>query len=274
MKILISAFIFFHTTCNPPQSWTEPKEKQSDTIAFIRDTLPLIAKIPTKRTGNPKFYTLKSKVKIKINDEGDTFSYSKQEFNDIVDFFPELYSEVVYHPDSLYPKNYIKQFINTEGEKESINFSSELGHDSYCVLYAYFLKKRTGEKKYERRRKNLIAIYRHINGIFEGLQGGGTYFGHQHRRILGYAEYSIYRYSKNEDNLQQTIDISKEKKLYITALKKNIKDWVTKDYVKQDREGKILEFYKYVDEISVLITDYFYLKEAQNFTSDYYNYAD
>lgn len=273
MKILIIAFIFFHTTCNSSQSWTEPKGKLSDTTAFIlkKDTLPFVAQIPTKRTGNPKFYTQKNKVKIKIN-EDDTFSYSKQKFNDIVDFFPEFYSDIVYHPDSLYLKNHFKRFINADGEEEDIRFSSELGRDNYYVLYSYFLKMRNGEKKYTDRRKNLIAIYRHINGIFEGLQGGGTYFGHQHRRILGYAEYSIYQYSQSKNDLKKNFDLVKQKELFLNSLKQIIKDKISVEYVRQERKEKELEFYKYLDEMAVLITDSFYLKEARAFQTDYYNY--
>jgi hypothetical protein len=80
-------------------------------------------------------------------------------------------------------------------------------------------------------------------------------------------EYSIYRYSKNEDNLQQAADISKPKKAFLNSLIKTINDLGATD----SKEYR-LEVSKIVDQLNVLITDYFYLKEAQQFCRDFYNY--
>jgi hypothetical protein len=276
MKFFILIFLFFHINCNSSQTWTEPKEKLSDTATIIvkKDTLPLVSQIPTKRTGNPKFYTQEDSVIIAA-EEYDTLVYSKEKFNDIVDFFPELYDEYIGDPDYTYWHNKTyKDFINSDGEEKHIGFSSEVGRDTYYELYAYFLKQRTTDPKFEKRRKNLITIYRNINEIFGHLQSGGTYFGHQYRRILGYAEYSIYRYSQRNDDFIKNYDISKQKELYINSLKQIIKDEISDDneIPSKYKKKSETELFKIVGKLDVLITDYFYLREARSFQYGYYNY--
>ncbi|HSZ86962.1 MAG TPA: hypothetical protein VK787_13095 [Puia sp.] len=122
--------------------------------------------------------------------------------------------------------------------KKHLSFGSEIGQDEYYILYAYFLKKKNNKNNFEVRRNTLIKIYNDINEIFGMLSYGGTYFGHQGRRIIGYAEYSIYLYSQNEEDYKKKYDISKQKKFYINSLKQFIVNEESADVETVNQRGK------------------------------------
>lgn len=213
-------------------------------------------------------------------EENDTFSFTNAELKQIIKLFPSLNPKWPVNPDISYSfkdtGNVFKELIDLDGKKNSISFNSELGQDEYYILYAYILKKENGDKKYQPERKNLIELYRNINGIFEGLANGGTYFGHQHRRIVGYAEYSVYLYSQIDslnDYFTKKYDITKQKQLYISSLLQLINDEESFDFNTIDKKGKAerkKEFLEKVNNIKKLISNYFYLKKAQEFQYSYY----
>ena len=151
------------------------------------------------------------------------------------------------------------------------DYGSEVGRDNYYVLYAYFLKLKNGEKKYHQQRETLIKIYNDINFIHQKIKGGGTYFIHQYPRILGYAEYSIWK-GKDHDDYTREYDITKQKDLYIKALRQIIDDELNVDFDYPEKEKTKLkkELSEATGEINKLISNYFYLKMAQEF--QYSNY--
>ncbi|MEO6633137.1 MAG: hypothetical protein ABIN13_15485, partial [Mucilaginibacter sp.] len=148
------------------------------------------------------------------------------------------------------------------------SFSSEVGQDGYYSVYAYFLRLRNGDKPFATQRAKLIKLYGDINSIFEKLMGGGTYFGHQETRILGDAEYAVSLYPKNKDDYYvKTYNIAAQKQLYIKALQQRIDDELAanSELSGKDRIATKAELYKTVSNIDGLITEYFYLKMAQQF---------
>jgi hypothetical protein len=188
--------------------------------------------------------------------------FAKNEFNSIVDNHPEFFEDFVASPDYLY-FCYVKD----------VDFGSEQGQDVYYALYAYFLKQKNGKKEFAQQRGRLINIYSRINSLFAHFQYGGTFFGHQRLRILGYAEYSICTYPKNGFVFEKTYDIGNQKKLYIKSLRQLISDESAIDFEslgaeKVQRNKKLNGI---VDEIDTLITDLFYLRNAQEF--QYSNYV-
>lgn len=210
-----------------------------------------------------KYYTTKDTLTI-TTETADTLKYSKDEFNEIVDNFPELLNiEYVQNPDLIY------YCSGDRGE-----FRSEVGQGTYYILYAYFLKQQNGIGKYAERRKKLIDIYSNINSLFGYFQYGGTYFGHQSSRILGYAEFSVYLFIENEKYISKTYDIAKEKTLYISSLRQIIKDESSIDFntLEKEKAERNHELNLMVDNIDSLITDNFYLKRAQAFHYDKYEY--
>jgi len=152
------------------------------------------------------------------------------------------------------------------------DFGSESGQDLYYAIYAHFLKKLYPYKKSTVRRQTLIKMYRDINSIFGRLAHGGTYFGHQYTRILADAEYSISLGDYRDCDDEKQYDISKQKQLYLNALKQQIIDELNSnlDFPDKERLQEKKELFETVKELDDLITDYFYLKSARTF--QYSNY--
>ncbi|MFT5618626.1 MAG: hypothetical protein ACI85I_001861 [Arenicella sp.] len=215
-----------------------------------------------EETENSIYRTNEDTVFIGI-ETGESFKLTKEDFNEIVDNHPEFFQEFTENPDQLYYNNNDKD-----------GFGSEVGQDSYYALYAYFLKQKNGVEEYSEQRKKIIDIYSKINSIFGHLQYGGTYFGHQYTRILGYAEYSIYLLPKDKNDFVKTYDITKQKNLYIKSLYQLISDEINIDSNtfgknKIERNNVINVF---VNQIDSLITDNFYLQRAQEFQYSHYEY--
>jgi hypothetical protein len=253
MKPLFYISLFLTLSCRY-------QAKQTDEARHI-DTANNVTSI--NETDKSKYYTTKDTLII-TTETADTLKYSKDEFNEIVEKFPELLNiEYVQNPDLIYYCN---------GYRDQ--FSSEAGQDEYYILYACFLKQKNGIEKYAAQRKKLIDIYTNINSLFAHFQYGGTYFGHQRSRILGYAEFSVHLFIEYEKNISKTYDITKEKALYINSLRQMIKDEISIDSYtsRKEKPQRSNELNRIVDNIDKLITGRFYLKQAQAFQYDKYQY--
>ena len=216
----------------------------------------------TTKSDKSKYYTTKDTLLI-ITERDDTLKYGKAEFNEIIDKNPELTDDYIQHPDQAYA---CKGFYD--------RFGSEAGQDTYYILYAYLLKQANGIDKYAEHRKKLINIYTNINSIFQQFQYGGTYFGHQYARILGYAEFSVYLYKQIENNVSKTYDVTKQKVHYIKSLRQLIEDEsrIDLNLAGQAKVNRNKELNAMVDQLDKLITDNFYLRRAQEFHYAHYEY--
>ncbi|MBL7817194.1 MAG: hypothetical protein JNL70_19375 [Saprospiraceae bacterium] len=272
MKKLLILWAILITGCNNPnqsiQKWRVVDSLKNETTKI--DT-PIIPKPQmAQQIGNPKFYTQKDSIKIGI-DKDDEFIISKNDFNRIVDLFPELYSEDIAHPDLVYYKSpRVKHYVDENGLDETISFNSELGQDEFFMLYAYFLIQKN--KNLDTQREKLNDIYQTINELFGRLQRGGTYFGHQSRRIMGFTEFAMYQYANNGRFYETKYDISSQKKLFLESLMQIIKDLVSVSTPQTLRKEEENKFRPYIKKLDTLITDYFYLTEARSFQYEYYNY--
>ena len=241
--------------CNNPTKQSHvkintEKTKQNSTVSHI---------------DNSKYYTKKDTILIET-EIGGTLKFTKSEYNTIIDEHRELFQEFPQNPNKLYYR-----FVN------SVDFGSEQGQDVYYALYAYFLKQKNGIEKFKLQRRKLIDIYASINSLFGHFQYGGTYFGHQEMRILGYAEFSIYLYPKGKktyDEFEKTYDILKQKELYIKSLRQLIDDESKIDFEStgNDKIERTKKLNKIVDELNLLITSIFYLRRAQEFQYTCYEY--
>lgn len=214
------------------------------------------------KVDNSQYYTQLDTILI-LTELGDTLVYSNAEFNSIVDNHPEFFKN--------YPDNPDQAYFNSNNKEE---FGSEVGQDNYYVLYAYFLKQKNGIEEFVQQRKKLIDIYSNINSLFRHLEYGGTYFGHQFWRILAYAEYSIYLLPKDKNEITKTYDIRNQKELYIKSLRQLIEDESKIDFITLGKEKieRNMKLNKIVDELEKLITDYFYLRRAQEFQYSKYEF--
>jgi len=264
--IIISTFLFFGCTQH------QTKDKKSSTSDTSKNLTETKIELPQNRLDRAKYHTDKDTVYI-FSQLKDTLKFSKQEFNDIVDNFPELTSLNTQNPDTAYYSKIWVDLVDSLGEKKHLTFGSEAGQDNYYILYAYFLKQKNGIAKYSVRRKKLFEIYNTLNSLFENLNYGGTYFGHQYSRIEGYAEFSIYWYRHYEDYFDRPYDITKQKEFYIGGLKQLILDEEKIDNNttgKKEKAERRRKLFEKVDNLEKQITDNFYLRMAQSFQSDYY----
>lgn len=265
--IYITTILFWGCT----QRQTNDKTiSDADTAKKLTETK---IELPQNKLERAQYHTDKDTVYI-FSQSKDTLKFSKEEFNDIVDNFPELISLNIQNPDTAY--NFSKLYvdlIDSTGEKKRISFGSEAGQDIYYILYAYFLKQKNGIAKYSVRRKKLLEIYNTLNSLFGNLNYGGTYFGHQYSRIEGYAEFSIYWFRHYEDYFDRPYDITKQKEFYIKGLKQIILDEEKIDnntLGKKEKTERRKQLFDKVDILDKQITDNFYLRMAQSFQSDYY----
>jgi hypothetical protein len=164
---------------------------------------------------NPKD---RDSVLVYEDEDGKAF-YKIGELKRILRSYPELDDrQNSLPPDQTYAKR------GSEGKVKPCDIKlegCEVCQDNYYVLYAYFLRQENGDTKFKKERQNLIALYRDINFIFGKLAQGGTYFGHQYRRIVGYAEYSVSlkKFDADGDWFDKHYNISKQKTLYINSLR-------------------------------------------------------
>lgn len=138
------------------------------------------------------------------------------------------------------------------------------------MVYTYFLKSKNGVEKYDSERQKMISIYKKINSLNSNINYGGTYYGHQYKRILGYAEFSIYDLINNK--IDKSYEINKQGDLFIQSLNQYITDEVTMDgsLSKNEKKDRINELTSITDDLSKLITNSFYLRKAQEFQYRYY----
>ena len=210
---------------------------------------------------------------VRIEYEYDTLIYSKEEFNEIADNFPELHENIPLQPDIEYFKSGIfKDMIDSEGNKQHLSFGSEAGQDEFYILYAYFLKRKNNYRGANETRNKLINAAHIVRNIFLSIHGFGTYFTHQYRRIYGYAEYWVYYYEKPDGNEKEP-DIAGQKKSFLLSLKKEIKDIIEDDNDisgRKAKDEKIAELFPEVDKLDALITDLYILRCLQEYRYSYY----
>jgi len=152
-----------------------------------------------------------------------------------------------------------------------IYFSSEVGEDDFYMLYAYFLQQVNGVEKYSKDRYALFSAFRKMNRLKSYYQYGGTYFGHIHDRIYGYAEFSI---TTIEKALSSNTNINKEKNTFLSDLKKvyiqNLKE--DGNTLLKDKPKREKEMVKMIDDMGTYITNAYQLKVVKQFYADHYDF--
>jgi len=268
MKVLLLATLVTFSACKQPlQARLLAREALIDTSKRI-STSDTIDK--------SKFYIKKDSIIITTINQ-DTLRFSRKDFNEIVNNFPALYSKFVEDPDVTFESNpQFKDIIDHNGDKNHISFSSENGQDEYYILYGYFLRKQFNLDKYNIERQKLTKIYTDINELYDLLNSGGTYFGHQYSRIAGYVEYAIWFNSIDQSSFGRNYNIKKQKDLYIESLRQFVKDELSENNFNpavispENKMSLQKDLDKLIDHISTLVSNYFYLKNAQSFQYAHY----
>ncbi|OJZ00426.1 hypothetical protein [Sphingobacterium sp. 40-24] len=192
----------------------------------------------------------------------DSLVYSREDFDNILSNHAEFLFEEAFDPTLSYQLQH------------DVEFTSEAGQDNYCMLYSYFLMQVNGEQKYTTQRKRLFQLFSKINELFALIEKGGSYFGHQHKRLLAEVEYSIYLMPKDKIGPRKTYAINKQKQLYIQGLRQLVTDETANNGgIKPQRKlNQIKRLNAIIDDINQLIADNFALRRAQYFQSNYYEY--
>jgi hypothetical protein len=256
MKSLISTFsILIIFSCrNASENTLEKKSVDSASVAEKKSDSTIARDM----------YTI-----LIVPEQGDTLHYTKEELTALKKRFPGINTNLVSHPDTLFLKEKFFKYKDSKERTKTISFSCEVCKDGFYETYAYFLKSKNGDKKYDFQRKKLIEIFRCINEVYDDLRHGGTYFGHQYHRILGYAEYAVYKYDKDRKKYIINLQFNERKKLYIAFFRKGIFDEINNnngDGMTGDDKVKLQKhLFKIVDKLDKLITDYFYLNNARQF---------
>ncbi|WP_367209948.1 hypothetical protein [Sphingobacterium sp. R2] len=192
----------------------------------------------------------------------DSLVYSREDFDTILSNHPEFLFKETFDPTWSYHLQH------------DMEFNSEAGQDNYCMLYSYFLTQVNGEQKYATQRKRLVQLFSKINELFALIEQGGSYFGHQHKRLLAEVEYSIFLMPKDKSEFRKTYAINKQRQLYIQGLRQLVADETANNngIEPQRKLSQIKRLNKVIDDINQLIPDNFSLKRAQYFQSNYYEY--
>lgn len=247
MKVILFLLLILITSCKPKVAVEEHVEILPDTT-FVS--------IPVEH------------LHITI-DENYIAEYPKDVLELYGKWFNEINNTYVLSPVVAFEK--LQDHYTGEYSFLRSQFTSEVGEDSFYVLYAHFLKQKNGFSKFNNERKNVLQIFMLINELNRRLQYGGTFFGHQHSRIHGHAEYALYYYAENEW-LVKEYTIDKQKKIFLDGLRQRILDEEAHDFETLG-DAKIIrrkELFQILDEMDKLIINFFYLKIAQEFQYTHY----
>jgi hypothetical protein len=265
--ILLLSFFIFLLGCN------EPKKKEK----IIKKTREVSTNkcLPHLRD-DPKLE--KEEIIIYADNDGDSLIISKNEMNKIEALFPVFKADFPSNPNESYAGNSWKKYINQDGKEDSFTFGSEAGQDYFCLVYTYYRKQKNGDEKFKKERETLIELYRAVNGLYQGLNYGGTYFGHQHKRLNADAEYSIYQLVIGKEYYEKKYDFQKQKDLYIKTVIQYVADEESQNvYYQEDlmndkkrANERVKQLQDKINSLQKLITNYFYLNQVQNFEITYY----
>lgn len=241
----------------------------SNRLSNINSIKEEIVYADTPNILDKKYYTTADSVII-IAQPFDTLIYLKEYYNSIITFFPELYAPPILSPQQTMRRGTVYvNFINNNGEEDNISFGSEVGQDSYYTLYAYFLQKKNGISKHEVMRKKLRELFYTVNSIFANIENGGTAYGHNQRRIPAFVEFAIYQ----RDLYNSDVNIYNGKKKFIKWFREIIDAEIKQDesLLPKEAKEKKQKLYNKLSKIEALITNQFYLLQAENFLTDNYN---
>lgn len=230
--------------------------------------------ISSSKVANPgnNSDSLMADTVIQIYGENDTIRFSRKRLNLANKLIPEFSDEIVQSPDDAYISRPKPLIANNDEEKDFLSFGCEVCQDDYMLMYSYFLKQKNLGNIAERHREIFISIYRLINSIYGELQQGGTFFGHQYYRIYAYAEYSVYlqiHYGKDYEN---SYSVLPQKAFFIGSLKQLLdEDEKYNMEVKQsEKQSRKASLFKKLNQLNGLITNHFYLREAEKFNYSQY----
>jgi hypothetical protein len=260
MKYIRSFVLLMLIACNNSSPYTATAEAATTAVCN-----------PAARMHNRQYYVSADTVVIISASGYDTLKYAKNDFTEIIDHFPELHEKIPLHPDIAYQKSgALKTSTGNTGLQKLIDFRSELGQDVFCILYAHLLKPQNSYAAMQR--EKLRKSYHVINHVFHAMNGFGTYYDHQYRRIQAYAAYDTYNYSASTEN-DLAADIHMEKKYFIESLKRQLISTIktSNDILSAESKNKIQrELLSEINQLDTLISTQYILHRVCEFRYSFY----
>ena len=206
-----------------------------------------------------------------IGNTYDTLRYDRKTFNEIIDHFPTLPRNPPLRPDIAWSlSGTFKTFTDVNGESKTISFSDEVEQDEFYMLYAYFVSKQYPCANSGKLKTTLEKAYRVLRNVYLSIEGFGTYFTHQYRRIAGYAAFDAY-WAKCPPEPGEEPGFQKQKELFLRTLRAELVDLIRYgQYFGTEIPVKTKEVLDDLQELDLLITDYFILRRVQAYRYSYY----
>ncbi len=238
-----------------------PKIKYNE---YVYKNLPRIKDDPQLKKQKVIFY----------KDDYYSVIYSLDDIHKMDILFPILKSDKPINPDDSYTQSGTwKDYMDQNEEKQTFSFGSEDGQDNFFLVYAYYLRKKNGDAKFKSTREKLIAIYHTLNSIYDEIEYGGTFFGHQYSRIYGYAEYSVYQLTQNQKPYVRESNFNLQKDKFFKSLQNYITkkecDNVENKMDKKQAQERKTEFKQKIDSLKLLTSNYYFLYQLQHFDKHY-----
>jgi hypothetical protein len=208
-------------------------------------------------------------VKI-VSKSGLILRYSKKDYASITKYFNKIFTDNVSSPQSSF-SNYFDE--SSKSKPMSVLFGGESGEDEFSVLYAHFLKKQNGEKKYETVRNELYELLNEMHNLYSYKARGGTYLFHLGERLESYVEYELYTNFKEDSIFVDKVNVAKQRELYIKLLRQQTNDFYEiygKDDSLEETERRKKICNEYIDKIEKYITKSSYLNALLQY--QYRNY--
>lgn len=209
-----------------------------------------------------------------LDEEDNTISFTRNELNKIFILFPVFNEKNIKSPEESFLSDKVwKEYINDEGIVDNYTFGSEVGQDDFYLIYAYVHR----NKGFDVERKTLTNLFRAINNMYWKLNYGGTYFGHQHQRLVAEVEYSIYLLSQNKCECSDK-GFAKEKANFIKLLQnkidkaeeENVYNEMDKVENKKKYNDRVKEFRDIIDVIKKQTVNCFYLNQLKKYEAENY----
>lgn len=203
-------------------------------------------------------------------DKYDKITFKKFFIDSVEKYYPKILDT-----NWIYSPNEIIDYVDySEMREKKIGsmyfFGSEAGQDEFYIIYGYLLKQKT-KNQYPKLRKQLFEAYQQINRYYGNWNNGGTYFGHQSWRIIGFVEFDILNYINYEKEQHIQYDYRLQKRLFINMLRQRAIDKMSSEFYHFDKstKAKLLDA---VQKIDKCIDNCFTLQKVMLFEKRHYVY--
>lgn len=180
--------------------------------------------------------------------------------------YPLIFSEInPKHPDTAFE-------IGLKTEGFSTDFIGVNGKNQFYLVYAQHLQSINKLNLSENYRSNFIQTFQSINRINGLINTNVAYHEVMQTMLIAYAEYALYEIKDLDQSKLSTIDVNKQKKLFIKSIEQKVKtknqEFKLNSLPNFNRNQELIK--TEINNLDKLINDAFALKAAQIFHYTYF----